>query len=119
MYLIRHFFSTPPLSGGVFVDVGAMDGVTHSNTKALEEAYEWHGVCIEPSPPNYDKLVQVRPQCRNFNAAVCQEAGRTTIYGEVSVNGALQSFTSQVDCRTFAGIGGQRFAKYEPAWRGV
>lgn len=32
----------------VFVDVGASDGVTHSNTLMLERAMSWTGLCIEP-----------------------------------------------------------------------
>jgi len=34
---------------GVFVDVGAYDGLTHSNTIGLA-AMGWRGICIEPVP---------------------------------------------------------------------
>lgn len=40
---------------GVFVDVGAYDGVEHSNTLALEEA-GWRGLCIEPNPVAFERL---------------------------------------------------------------
>ena len=44
---------------GVYVDVGAFDGVTSSNTYALQLA-GWRGVCIEPSPIAFNKLVESR-----------------------------------------------------------
>lgn len=35
---------------GVFVDVGAADGETNSNTLFFEESRDWHGLLIEPHP---------------------------------------------------------------------
>lgn len=35
---------------GVFVDIGAYDGVTFSNTLMLERERDWTGVCVEPVP---------------------------------------------------------------------
>jgi FkbM family methyltransferase len=35
---------------GVFVDIGAYDGVTFSNTLMLERERDWTGICIEPLP---------------------------------------------------------------------
>ncbi len=34
---------------GIFVEVGAYDGLRSSNTKLLEECYGWTGILIEPS----------------------------------------------------------------------
>ena len=46
--------------GGVFVDVGAHDGTTYSNTRFFEEERGWTGVCIEPLPEAFDKLRATR-----------------------------------------------------------
>jgi FkbM family methyltransferase len=43
---------------GSFIDIGANDGVTFSNTRALAER-GWKGVLIEPSPKAYAKLKEV------------------------------------------------------------
>ncbi len=43
---------------GNFIDFGANDGVTFSNTRALAER-GWKGVLIEPSPRAFDKLKSV------------------------------------------------------------
>ena len=40
---------------GYFVDIGAHDGVTFSNSKFFEEL-EWDGVCIEPNPKVFSIL---------------------------------------------------------------
>lgn len=45
---------------GYFVDLGAHDGTWFSNTKMLEESYNWKGICAEPNPNNYNKLIECR-----------------------------------------------------------
>ena len=35
---------------GFFVDIGASDGVTASNTYLLEKFYKWQGICVDPNP---------------------------------------------------------------------
>lgn len=54
---------------GRFLDIGAFDGVTFSNTRGLAEL-GWSGVCVEPSPPafchlmrNYEGNANVRLVC--------------------------------------------------------
>jgi len=46
--------------GLFFVDVGANDGVTISTTIHLERDYGWTGICVEPNPDAYAKLVKNR-----------------------------------------------------------
>jgi len=46
--------------GGVFVDVGAYDGVTGSNTVFLEKYRGWTGLCIEPDAERFAELGNVR-----------------------------------------------------------
>lgn len=49
--------------GGYFVEVGAHDGVRHSNTLTLEEDFAWSGLLIEPDPSLFDHLTFNRPRC--------------------------------------------------------
>lgn len=51
-------------TGGYFVDVGAHDGMTMSNTYLLESAFEWGGVCVEPDPVVFQKMVRIRNRSR-------------------------------------------------------
>ena len=47
--------------GGYFVEVGASDGIELSNSFLLETKYKWKGICCEPIPLRFQKLVVNRP----------------------------------------------------------
>lgn len=59
--VIVEFFGDRP---GKFLDVGAFDGVTMSNTRCLLEM-GWSGVLVEPAPSNVAKLVKNTEQFAN------------------------------------------------------
>jgi FkbM family methyltransferase len=46
---------------GVFIDVGAHDGKTGSNTYFFEKELNWTGICIEPIQERFKELVINRP----------------------------------------------------------
>lgn len=54
-------------NGGVFCEVGAGDGQTHSNTYALEKEFGWTGLLIEPHPKQFRKL----QSCRSATCIEC------------------------------------------------
>lgn len=58
---------------GVFVDVGAFDGYTISNTYVLEKEYGWTGVCVEPNPSAFEHLC-INRDCAVIEAAVVGKA---------------------------------------------
>jgi len=41
---------------GIFVDIGAHDGISYSNTYFFEKKLSWSGICIEPMPNIFSKL---------------------------------------------------------------
>ncbi len=45
---------------GYFIELAAADGVTHSNTYALEKLFGWTGICIEPNPSFLPELEKNR-----------------------------------------------------------
>jgi FkbM family methyltransferase len=62
---------------GRFLDIGAFDGKTFSNTKSLADL-GWSGVCVEPSPPAFCALMATykdNPKIELVNAAVSNAAG--------------------------------------------
>jgi FkbM family methyltransferase len=56
-YLYENFFRD--MKDGVFVDIGAHDGMTGSNTKFFEDL-GWQGICFEPIPEVFDQLYKNR-----------------------------------------------------------
>lgn len=45
---------------GYFVDIGASDGITGSNTFILEKFYKWSGICVDPNPATLKSLCGAR-----------------------------------------------------------
>lgn len=70
-YVASKFF--PYLRYGVFVDVGAYDGETYSNSLHFEKK-GWTGICVEPLPKMFKKLHNNR-KCVCINAAIDTEEG--------------------------------------------
>jgi FkbM family methyltransferase len=51
---------------GYFVDIGATDGITGSNSYLLEKKFNWKGICIEPREDEFNKLQKNRKSL-NYN----------------------------------------------------
>jgi len=54
---------------GYYVEAGAFDGLTDSNTLTLERYFEWHGLLIEPHPELVPQMIANRP-----GNAICTKA---------------------------------------------
>jgi FkbM family methyltransferase len=54
---------------GVFLEVGANDGYSQSNTYFLEVARGWSGILIEPLPSLFARCVRLRKRSSCFNVA--------------------------------------------------
>lgn len=72
-YLEENIFKG--FKNGLFIDVGAHDGITINNTLFFEKYHNWTGINIEPIKAVYDKLVVNRPNCINLNCAVANNDG--------------------------------------------
>src|SRR5580700_8067787 len=64
---------------GFYVDVGAMDPVHDSVTKAFYDR-GWRGINIEPHPQFYERLVAERSRDINLNVAVGDVEETRTLY---------------------------------------
>ncbi len=76
---LRSFFGE---SVGYFVDVGAHDGRSYSNTRPLWER-GWSGLLIEPDPSTFKQLQANYPNKERLeflNAAVCEKDGAVFFY---------------------------------------
>lgn len=59
---------------GIFLDIGAFDGIQFSNTYFMEKNLSWTGICIEPNPIVFDELKKNR-KCICLNYCVTEEKG--------------------------------------------
>jgi hypothetical protein len=82
--IVIHLLNTSVLNeanatyGGLFVEAGAYDGETWSNTLYLERFKNWTGLLIEPSVENYRLLRSKNRNAISVNSCLCP--------GKLSVN---------------------------------
>jgi FkbM family methyltransferase len=55
---------------GFYIEIGANDGISQSNTMFLEKKYNWHGILIEPSK-KFNLLKNNRSKKNIFSNAAC------------------------------------------------
>ena len=60
---------------GTFVDIGAFDGVTISNTFFFEKHLNWTGICVEPNPKIFKKLKKNR-SCICIEGGIAESTGK-------------------------------------------
>lgn len=82
--------------GGVFVDIGAYDGIHISNTYFFEEELGWTGVCIEPIPEIFEKLLANR-RCACVQGCISDEAGEKTFLRVSGYPEMLSGLTEKYD----------------------
>lgn len=61
---------------GFFIDIGAHDGETYSNSLFFESVNNWNGICVEPNPTVFAKLNSLR---KSTNLNVCIGASNKKI----------------------------------------
>lgn len=59
---------------GFYIDIGAHDGWSGTTTGIFYQL-GWDGICVEPSPINFNKLKNGRPKATCINAAVSNNGG--------------------------------------------
>ena len=67
------------LRGGTFLECGAFDGETASNTLPLEYEYGWSGYLIEPNPYYYTQIVGKNRNVTSLNACISVETKDTLL----------------------------------------
>lgn len=82
---------------GFFVEVGASDGLEISNTYLLESQYNWKGVCFEPIPSRFERLLKNRVNSTCYNEAAYSESGRTLTFDISHVSDLLSGISDHID----------------------
>ena len=82
---------------GFFIEIGASDGIILSNTYLLERQYKWSGICCEPIPNNFTKLVKNRPNSICYDKAVYNSSGLTLNFDIANNCDLLSGISSHID----------------------
>lgn len=93
---------------GVFLDIGANDGVTFSNTRALVDL-GWRGVHVEPGAAAFAKLKQNLPNACAYQVAVSDQDGEAAFHESDAnsrhmVSSLVESERQKWSCYTFAEV---------------
>lgn len=76
---------------GFFLDFGAFDGKTISNTYALEKDLGWRGICVEPNPRYYPQVCACR-NCISVNVALWHQSRQQLRFVDAHGLSAIESF---------------------------
>ena len=71
----RNQSAQPPL----FVELGAYNGITYSNTLMLEKCCSWSGVLLEANPFNFEQLNTTNRNATKVHSAVCDRNANGTV----------------------------------------
>jgi FkbM family methyltransferase len=80
---------------GIFVEVGALDGIGASNTLFFEEKRNWKGILIEPNPVEYVRLIESKRNSIFENCAISNLEGEVnflSISGPCNVLSGILEF---------------------------
>lgn len=90
-------------SHGTYIELGAFDGLTESNSRFFEECLGWTGLLVEGNPTKYAALLNNRPHAHRMSfAPSCtleEEARNATIefHAVAFTNGGLSGYANAYD----------------------
>lgn len=77
---------------GYFVEFGAGDGVTLSNSYMLEKVFDWTGIVAEPSA-SFIPMVAANRGCAIDTRCVWSSSGQKLTFSEIANDGELSTIT--------------------------
>lgn len=84
---------------GIFVDVGAYNGIKLNNTMYFEMENEWIGINVEANADVFTELVKNRPNSTNINCAICNTDGEAKFISNSGYTTMLSGLQDHFDPR--------------------
>lgn len=81
---------------GVFIDIGAYDGLKDSNSYYFEKHLGWTGLCIEPTKYLFDQLKVIR-KCTCINGAIWNKTGPANFMEVRMTDGSNHGWSGLLD----------------------
>ena len=97
VYCLQNFMNIPR-SDAILFEVGAYNGLTYSNTFALEDVNKCKCVLVEPSPVNVRQVYLNRPNASVHGLAIMESFGAYEFLGDSPLSGVASELTE--DYRT-------------------
>jgi FkbM family methyltransferase len=94
-YVNEHFFKNK--RDGIFVEIGAFDGISLSNTYFFEKELGWQGICVEPVQQKFN-LLQKNRSCICIQGCISNFDGKA-LFAEVSGIEVLSGLSMKYDPR--------------------
>lgn len=91
IYIYKNFINKE-VNDGIFVELGAMDGICYSNTKFFEDTLKFTGILIEPTI-QYNNLIINRPKCDCYNVAINNTSGKVKFLGSHATAGMVYTMS--------------------------
>jgi FkbM family methyltransferase len=88
-------------TNGYFIDFGATDGVTGSNSVLLEREFGWRGIAAEPARCWHEQL-RVNRRCIIDTSCVWKETGASLTFNEVTQHPSLSTIGSFTDSDSYS-----------------
>lgn len=105
--VLHHYNLLYSSSTKFYVEAGANDGVTQSNTFFLQQKYGWRGLLVEPCRANYEKCCKVRSLDN-----ICVQAALVNSDDIKMVTGDFQANQNGVDYTSLMNsVGGKRLGR--------
>ena len=90
-FLDKNIFTN--LKNGFFIEIGAYDGISLSNTFYFEKNKGWKGICVEPIPSVFGRLIKNRT-CECIHGCISKTDGEIEI---THVDGPSEMLTGITD----------------------
>jgi Methyltransferase FkbM domain len=89
--IYRSFFKERLTGTGTYVEIGAFDGQSESNSRFFDICLGWKGLLIEGNPSTYIQTVSNRPQAHRMSfAPSCKEDSTVQFYNIPMTNAGLE-----------------------------
>ena len=91
-YIIQYLLKDK-INDGTYLEIGACDGLLYSNTKTLEDHFNFSGILIEPQELFFNNIKKNRSMLKNeiYNCAVTNEDSETISFIGTNAEGGVEN----------------------------
>ena len=96
--VLYHLLFHKDTEPGIFLEIGALDGVTYSNTFFYEHALGWKGILVEANPTNAARLREAdRSRSARFSVGICDIDAKLRQPGNLTFSATGGAVATAVD----------------------